>query len=154
MLNIQSLLERESSTQVDEKDLLEKDAEKVRTFYSLTGPARKEFILQMAEAESERTRIVLKAQAEGLLAVMKAEAEGLQLLDQALASAKNPDLVLKLAGLMTLQQVAKHLSEGQATKLFLPADVSGVFNLLTMLRESFAAQETASAAPAAPAAAQ
>jgi regulator of protease activity HflC (stomatin/prohibitin superfamily) len=147
MLNIQSLLERESSTQVDEKDLLEKDAEKVRTFYSLTGPARKEFILQMAEAESERTRIVLKAQAEGLLAVMKAEADGLQLIDQALANAKNPDVVLKLAGMMTLQQVAKYLSEGQATKLFLPADVSSIFSLLTMLRESFEAQDTA-AAPA------
>jgi hypothetical protein len=136
MLNVQSF-DREATLPVDEKELLQFGAESVRTFYALTGPARKEYIIQMAEAEAQRIRIFRQAQADGLLAIRTAEAEGLKLVGEALAQCEYRDLVAKLAGLMALQQVAQSLADGKATKLFLPQGIGDIFSLAAGSSASF-----------------
>jgi hypothetical protein len=120
----------------DEKELLKLDAEKVRSFYSLTGPARKEYAIQMAEAEAERITIVRRAQAEGILAIRRAEAEGFKLIGEALAQCPDKDLVVKLAGLIALQDMAQSLGDGKATKLLLPHRMGDIFSLIAGWKES------------------
>jgi hypothetical protein len=146
MLNIPSLdRDREGIIPVDEKELLTFGAENVRTFYALTGPARKEYIIQMAEADAERVKIVRKAQAEGLLAIRKAEAEGLRLIGEALAHSEYRDLVARFAGLMAAQQVAQSLADGKATKLFLPQSLGDIFSLIGGWQEVLRAAPSATA---------
>ena len=113
-----------------ERELLKHKAEDVRSFYALTGSPRKEYAIQMAEAEGERIRITRQAEAEGILAIRKAEAEGYKLIGAALASIPNPELVIKLAALRTLHQVSQALADGQATKLFVPQTIGDIFALL------------------------
>ena len=119
----------------DDENLLKQDAEKVRSFYSLTGPSKKEYTIQMAEAEAERIRIIRKAQAEGILEIRKAEAEGLKIVGEVLDKCENRELVVKLASLVTLQDVAKSIGDGQATKLFIPHNLSDIFSLVGGLKE-------------------
>jgi len=136
MINIQNLDKESSYLTKDEKELLKLDAEKVRAFYSLTGPARKEYAIQMAEAEAERIRIVRQAQADGILAIRRAEAEGFRLIGEALAHCEDKELVVKLAGLVALQDVAQSLGDGKATKLFLPQSIGDIFSLLAGWKEA------------------
>lgn len=147
MLNVQNLDKNSSALTQDEKDLLLLDAEKVRSFYSLTGPARKEYALQMAEAEAQRIRIVREAQAEGILAIRKAEAEGFKLIGAALSQCEHADLVVKLAGLVALQDVAQSLGEGQATKIFLPHSIGDIFSLVAGWKEAVAPAANSTAMP-------
>jgi len=123
---------------VDERELLQFEAENVRTFYSLTAPARKEYTIQMAEAEAERIRIVRKAQADGILAIRKAEAEGYKLMGEALAQCGQAEQVLKLAGLVALQDVARSLANGTATKILLPHGMGDIFSLVAGWKEILA----------------
>ena len=136
MINLQNLDKDSSYLTRDEKELLKLDAEKVRSFYSLTGPARKEYVIQMAEAEAERITIVRKAQAEGILAIRRAEAEGFKLIGQALAQCQDKELVVKLAGLVALQDMAQSLGDGKATKLLLPHSMGDIFSLVAGWKES------------------
>jgi regulator of protease activity HflC (stomatin/prohibitin superfamily) len=129
VINVQGL-DRDGSFLVDELELLKHEAENVRTFYSLTGPARKEYVVQVAEAEAERIRIVRQAQAEGILAIRRAEAEGFKLIGEALARVQNPELVMQLASLSALQEVAESIANGKATKLFLPQRMGEIFSLV------------------------
>ena len=103
-----------------ERELLKHEAESLRTFYSLTGPARKDYAEQMIEVAATRIRAVSEAKADGLLALKKAQAEGLKLIGEALASCSDPDRVLEYARLQTIQAVARDIADGKATKLFLP----------------------------------
>jgi len=118
-----------------ERELLKHQAETLRTFYSLTGAPRKDYTIQMAEAEAERIRIVRTAEAQGILAIRQAEAEGLQLIGQALAAMEKPELVIKLLSLETVQKVSKSLGDGQATKLFLPQSLGDIFSALASWQE-------------------
>ncbi len=122
MINIQNLDKDSNYLTKDEKELLKLDAEKVRSFYSLIGPARKEYAIQMAEAEAERITIVRKAQAEGILAIRRAEAEGFKLIGEALAHCPDKDLVVKLAGLIALQTWLSPLVTGRRRSFSCPTE--------------------------------
>lgn len=141
MINTQNL-DEDTRPFSDEKELLEKDVDQIRQFYSLTGDPRSEYVIQMAKAEAEKIRTIRQAQAEGLLAIRKAEAEGLKLIGQALSTLEQPELVMQLSGLMALQEVAKQLADGQATKLFLPQSVGDVFSLVGAWKEVLGSAST------------
>ena len=127
----------DSPTMEHERELLTREPENLRSFYALTGPARKDYIVQMAEAEATRVRELRLAQADGLLAMRKAEAEGYRLIGEVLSNIPNANEVLEIARLHTVQRVADLLADGQATKLFLPTDVSSVFSFLGVGNEVF-----------------
>lgn len=137
MINIQCS-DLDQSCFSEEKELLGGNAEHLRNFYSLTGESRKEYVIKMAEAEAERIRIVRRAQAEGILAIRQAEAEGFKRIGEALAKIETRELVVKLAGLMALQQVAQSLADGKATKLFLPQGIGDIFALAAGWKEALA----------------
>jgi hypothetical protein len=118
-----------------ERELLKHQAETLRTFYSLTGAPRKDYTIQMAEAEAERIRIVRTAEAQGILAIRQAEAEGLKMIGETLAAMERPELVIKLLTLETVQKVSKSLGDGQATKLFLPQSLGDIFSVLASVQE-------------------
>jgi ActR/RegA family two-component response regulator len=141
MIDVQNLDKGSIYMVKDEKDLLEKDPETVQSFYSLTGQARKDYAIQMAEAEAARIEIIRKAQAEGIMAIRKAEAEGLKLIGEALKTCEDKDLVVKLAGLAALQNVAESLANGKATKLFLPQNLGDIFSLVAGWKEALGVKE-------------
>jgi hypothetical protein len=118
-----------------ELELLKFDSENLRTFYSLSGPARKDFIVMMAEAEAAKVLAIAEAKAKGVLAMRKAEAEGYKLIGEALATLPNPGHVLEFARLHALERVAKAMAEGQATKMFLPQSMDGILGLLASISE-------------------
>jgi len=135
MINIQSLDKESIDLLKDEKELLKLDPEKVRSFYSLTGPARKDYIIQLAEAEAERIKIIRKAQAEGVFEVLKAQAEGLKLIGQAISDCPLPEKVVQMATLIASQGVAQALAEGKSTKMFLPQSIGDIFSVLGVSKE-------------------
>lgn len=139
MINLQKLDKQSQYTPQDELALINLDPEQVRAFYSLT-------VIQMAEAEAARIKILRKAQAEGLLDIRRAEAEGFKLIGEALAQCKYPQLVTKLAGLVALQDVAQSLGDGQATKIFLPQNLGDIFSLVAGWKEVLEKPQTGSPA--------
>ena len=125
-----------------EQELLKHEAEKLRSFYSLTGPARKDYTIQIAEADAVRIKAIFEAEASGLLAIRKAEAEGYRLIGEALASIPNANLVIEIAKLHALQQVAESLGDGKATKLFIPQNLGGLFSLIGSFKDLVNSNET------------
>lgn len=118
-----------------EKELLSRDSETLRGFYSLTGPSRKDFIIQMAEAEAERIRMIGAAKAEAMQKVRTAEAEGYRAIAQAIAESPDKEVIVRLVGLSAAASVAQALGDGQATKIFVPHDMGAVFSFLSTLRD-------------------
>ena len=116
-----------------EKELLARESETLRNFYSLTGPSRKDFLVQMAEAETQRIRIIGAARAEAILKVRTAEAEGYRAIAQAIAESPDKDVIVRLVGLTTAASVAEALGNGQATKIFGPHEMGAVFSFLGSL---------------------
>ena len=139
-----------------ERELLQRNADELRNFYALSGPARKNYTEQMAEAEAKRVRLLRQAQADGLLSMMRAEAEGYRLIGEVLAALPNANQVLEVARLHTVQRVADFLADGKATKVFLPTDLSSVFSLLgvgkdVLDKDQKGEQRISSGAPSTPA---
>ena len=81
------------------------------------------------KAEAERDAQIARAQgrAQSIMLVYQAEADGLK----ALKEAKIDDAVLKLKGIEALKDV----SDGRATKIYMPTDLSGVISSLGLLSE-------------------
>ncbi len=121
-----------------ELHLLEHSAETLRSFYSLTGSPRKEYIEQIAQADALRIRLTGEARAEAHLAWLRAHAEGLRVVGEALGSLKNPELAVALARLDSLERIAAAIADGQATKLFLPREFG---QLLSFLSERLTARD-------------
>jgi regulator of protease activity HflC (stomatin/prohibitin superfamily) len=93
----------------------------------LNAEAEKQSAIKKAEAEAEAIRQVKHAEAEGILVVREAEAKGLEKLREAGAD----DAVLKLKGYEALAKVA----DGQATKIIIPSDLSGITSIASTIKE-------------------
>lgn len=89
----------------------------------------KEAKVLAAQAEKEARIALAEGEAEAIRKVAEAEAQGLNYLKQANADEK----VLKLKGLEALKSVA----DGNATKIFMPSDLSGLVSTLGIMGESF-----------------
>ncbi len=113
-----------------------KDNDHLRTFYSLTGPARKEFIMMMAEAEASKVAAVGEAQAKARLMMLEAEAAGYRKISEALAAIPNATAVLELARLHALAETSRNLADGRATKVFLPTSMDSLLSLLSVAAEA------------------
>ena len=113
-------------------------AEREKRQTILEAEAHKESVVARAEgdkqarilaAEAERDAQIARAQgrAQSIMLVYQAEADGLK----ALKEAKIDDAVLKLKGIEALKDV----SDGRATKIYMPTDLSGVISSLGLLSE-------------------
>ncbi len=81
-----------------------------------------------AEAQSEAQIALAKGKAESIRLVYEAEANGIEMLNAAQMS----DAVLKLKGLEALKEVAN----GNATKIFMPNELSSLISTLGIVGES------------------
>ena len=113
-------------------------AEREKRQTILEAEAHKESVVARAEgdkqarilaAEAERDAQVARAQgrARSIMLVYQAEADGLK----ALKSAQIDDAVLKLKGIEALKDV----SDGRATKIYMPTDLSGIISSLGLISE-------------------
>lgn len=97
----------------------------------------------IAEAEGEKRSTILEAEgiAEARLRIAEAEAEALKRVRGALNEANPANYLIALKYLESLEKV----SAGQATKIFLPFEASGILGSLGGIREMLRAEETAPA---------
>lgn len=105
---------------------LEAEAHKEAVVLRAVGD--KEAKVLAAEAEKEARIAIAQGEAESLYKVYEAEARGLK----ALKEAGVDESVLKLKGLDTLERVA----DGNATKIFMPTDLSSVISTLGVAAEA------------------
>ena len=113
-------------------------AEREKRQTILEAEAHRESVIARAEgdkqarilaAEAERDAQIASAQgrAKSIMLVYQAEADGLKALKQA----QIDDAVLKLKGIEALKDV----SDGRATKIYMPTDLSGVISSLGLISE-------------------
>jgi len=97
----------------------------------------------IARAEGEKRSTVLEAEgiAEARINIAQAEAEALKRVRGALNEANPAHYLIALKYLESLEKI----SAGQATKIFLPFEASGILSSLGGIREMFRSEETASA---------
>ena len=93
----------------------------------LGAEADKQMRILRAEGEAESLRQVKQAEADSIRMVKEAEAEGLKMINDA----KPNDAALQLRYYEALAKMA----DGQATKIFLPADFSKAGSLASVVKE-------------------
>ena len=93
----------------------------------LGAEADKQMAILRAEGEAESLRQVKKAEADSIRMVKEAEAQGLKMINEA----KPNDAALQLRYYEALAKMA----DGQATKIFLPSELSKAGALGTVLKE-------------------
>lgn len=96
----------------------------------LKAEADKEARIKRAEGEAEALLKIKQAEADGVRLSKQAEADGIRLLKEAAAD----EAVLKLKSFDTLGKMA----DGNATKLILPAELSGIASFGAALKETVA----------------
>ena len=109
----------------------------------LNAEAERESTIRRAQGEAARIKAMREAEAEGIRLVRLAEAEGIRYLREAGAD----EAVLRMRGYEALARVA----EGQATKIFLPADLQPLAAAATAIAESVKKPEAPAQKPAKPA---
>ncbi len=108
-----------------------KEAEGLREYEIQLAEGRK----LAATAEAETIKVKANAEAEAQKMRFQAEAYGYKVVADVLK--ENPDLAYYLK-LHTADVISKHLSNGQATKLFLPNAVDQLVGAFTVVSESLA----------------
>ncbi len=134
-------LERQATRDVlrHEQLLLKENPEQVRSFYSLTGTSRKNYIEQIGEAEANRVRASGAARADNIRAAADACAEAVKRIGAALAETGNAPLVLEFLRIQAAERAAQSLANGRATKIVVPAALGGLFTALQLLAPPAAA---------------
>ncbi len=94
----------------------------------LNAEAEKESTIRRAEGEAQKLLAMKTAEAEGIRLVRQAEADGLK----ALREANADSAVLTMKGYEALRDVAS----GNATKIFLPSDLSGLGAVAATIAET------------------
>lgn len=93
----------------------------------LNAEAEKQATILAAEAEKEKEIRVAEGQAEAILKIQQATADGIRLLKDAGAD----EAVLKLKSIDAFEKAA----DGQATKLIIPAELSGVASVASAIKD-------------------
>ena len=125
--DIQDAMEKQMRAERERREkILQAEGEKKSSI--LIAEGEKQSAILRAEADKEARIKRAEGEAEALLKIKNAEADGIRLLKEAGAD----DAVLRLKSYETLANVAN----GQATKIFLPAELQGVANFGTVLQET------------------
>lgn len=115
-------------------------AERERRQTVLEAKAHQEAVVARAEGDKQAKILAAEAERDAKIALAKAEAEAIETVAKAEANALRylkevnvDDKVLKLKGLEALKDVA----DGNATKIFMPTDISKLVSTLGVAAESF-----------------
>lgn len=137
----QMILEAEAKKALE---ILQAEAEKQSTLLAAEAAREQQILLAQGkkealtlESEGERqARINLaESQAITILKQLNSEAEGLAQISQALNAQGSNQTLITLKSLEAAVQIAEKLGNGQATKLFLPQEVSGLMGTLLGIAE-------------------
>ncbi len=110
-----------------EKQSVILEAEGRKQSMVLNAEAEKQATILAAEAEKEKQIRVAEGQAEAILKIQQATADGIRLLKEAGAD----EAVLKLKAIDAFTKAA----DGQATKLIIPAELSGVASVASAVKD-------------------
>ena len=124
---IQGAMEKQMKAEREKRQtILEATAHKESVVARAEGDKQAKILA--AQAERDAQIALAEGRAKSIALVYQAEAEGLK----ALKNANINDAVLKLKGLEAL----KNVSDGRATKIFMPTDLTGVIASLGLAGES------------------
>ncbi|MBR1413642.1 MAG: SPFH/Band 7/PHB domain protein [Bacilli bacterium] len=124
--DIQDAMEKQMRAERERREkILQAEGEKKSSI--LIAEGEKESAILRAEAQKQSQIKIAEGEAEALLKLKQAEADGIKLLKDA----KADKAVLALKSYETLNNMA----DGQATKIFIPADLQGVATIGTTLKE-------------------
>ncbi len=90
----------------------------------------KEATILRAEAAKQSAILAAEAQAEGLLKLREAEARGYQLMGAVLQDGASAERIVQVLQIQKAAEVGEAMARGQATKVYLPADVSNLFGMI------------------------
>ena len=125
--DIQEAMEKQMRAERERREkILQAEGEKKSSI--LIAEGEKESAILRAEADKEARIKKAEGEAQALIKIKQAEADGIRLLKEAGAD----ESVLRLKSFDTLGK----LSQGEATKIIIPADLSGVASFGTVLKES------------------
>ena len=124
---IQGAMEKQMKAEREKRQtILEATAHKESVVARAEGDKQAKILA--AQAERDAQIALAEGRAKSIALVYQAEAEGLK----ALKDANIDDAVLKLKGLEAL----KNVSDGRATKIYMPTDLTGVISSLGLAAES------------------
>ncbi|HUM84058.1 MAG TPA: SPFH domain-containing protein [Lachnospiraceae bacterium] len=124
---IQNAMEKQMKAEREKRQtILEASAHRESVVARAEGDKQAKILA--AEAERDSQIALAEGRAKSIELVYNAEAAGLE----ALKNARINDSVLKLKGLEALKDV----SDGRATKIFMPTDLSGIISTLGVLSEA------------------
>ncbi len=125
--DIQEAMEKQMRAERERREkILQAEGEKKSSI--LIAEGEKESAILRAEADKEARIKRAEGEAEALLKMKQAEADGIKMLKEA----KADDAVLKLKSYETLSR----LSQGDATKIIIPAELSSIASFGTVLSET------------------
>jgi len=110
---------------------LQMTAERKKRAAILNAEGEKEAAILRAEGVARGQVREAEGQAEARLKIAQAEAEALERIQQAIGKDRAASYVMAVKYLESLQ----HIADGQATKVFLPFEASGVLGSLGSMRE-------------------
>ncbi|MEZ4318539.1 MAG: stomatin-like protein [Myxococcota bacterium] len=100
----------------------------------LEAEARKTSTVLQAEAESRAQLLRAEAEASALVMQREAEAKGFEMLKSVFADGSgSSQQLLEVLRVLKASEISGQLANGQATKLFLPADIGTLFGLADRL---------------------
>ena len=117
------------------------EAEGTKTSAILQAEGQREAAIAKAEGEKRSTILEAEGIAEARLKIAEAEAEALKLVRGGLNEANPANYLIALKYLESLEKI----SDGQATKIFLPFEASGILGSLGGIRELLRTEEASPA---------
>ncbi|MCC7492536.1 MAG: SPFH/Band 7/PHB domain protein [Fimbriimonadaceae bacterium] len=117
------------------------EAEGVKQAAILKAEGQKTSQILAAEGEAQATRMRAEAERDQRIAIANGEAQAIETVYNAIHNGRATDDVLAVKYLETLAKVA----DGQATKIFMPVETSGILAGIASLGEAF--REGAAATP-------
>ncbi len=117
------------------------EAEGTKRSAVLEAEGEREAAIARAEGEKRATILEAEGTAEARVKIAQAEAEALKRVREALNEANPTNYLIALKDLESLEKI----SAGQATKIFLPFEASGIPGSLGGIREMLRSEETTSA---------
>ncbi|MDP6758442.1 MAG: peptidase, partial [Chloroflexota bacterium] len=88
-----------------------------------------------AEAEKQEKILRAEGEAESIALVQQATAGGLEVVREVLGRSGGSEGLIMLQALKAQTEIAKHLSSGESTKIFLPTDIAGLYGAVGGIKE-------------------
>ncbi len=92
-------------------------------------------VILRAEAEKQEKILRAEGEAESIALVQQATAGGLEAVREVLGRSGGSEGLIMLQALNAQTEIAKHLSSGESTKIFLPTDIAGLYGAVGGIKE-------------------